>query len=674
MSDSLYRRNPKEGDPFSILRARRGLLDKQQTIGGKSASVRNPCYVSITGYNKSCGGGGSMKLPRDKDNMQDAYYQGGSIKPGPDLISVSLSYGGDWGLARKLSATIKCYKMSDFEQVQKNFLLPGNVVDVSFGYNSNVTWGIAQSASLKNFRVATFNFNTDQDGSWLCSFEAVSASTAIKNLDVQIVVCNGCDPVGGVGQSGTSGPIKYQTGVESTTHTVKGIAELIAGDSQVNGTYSIDKMRDGEVVTSLVNFNPQPGTSDQSAACVIYWGDHLRGMLDSALAWITGALKSIGIGKSEVEAANNQVFVTLGYVVHRIIDDQLLRAMTCGVAHERGEFNKLKVQFHPEYSKCKVASGITSGDPTTVLLLGDANYKNNEDEGKDFDGDCKNLAAVKCLTGTNVRLQNILIHRDVVIGAFNEATKKRESKADNADVKDTGEEVVNVITFFEKIADHISASVGGAISLRLVEHPTESNILIVVDQNYGVTDRLNCIVFDPIDGDGSTRSCTVQSNVGSQEYRAAMFVGSNKKGDAISALRGCSPKLDSQRGVELGKAQTDKTAIIKSPGNLGKNAFNGEQINALKSIMGRIHKNSTEAPEIETIHYPGLSISVEIDGVYGFTPGNAISTTQIPKAWRDQYKSYFMVTRVEHNFQGSDWSTKLDGILGYYPNTSYSVL
>lgn len=242
------------------------------------------------------------------------------------------------------------------------------------------------------------------------------------------------------------------------------------------------------------------------------------------------------------------------------------------------------------------------------------------------------------------------------------------------DVKDTNEEVVNVITFFEKIADHISATVGGAIALRLVEHPTDSNILIVTDQNYGVMDTLECIVFDPIDGDGSTRSCSVQSNVGSQEYKAAMFVGSNKKGDPIAALRGCSPKLVDQRSKELQKAQSDKSALITNPGNLGKNAFNGEQINALKSIMGRIHRNSKDAPKIETIHYPGLSISVELDGVYGFTPGNAVSTTQIPTKWRDQFKSYFMVTSVKHDFNQSDWVTRLEGILAYYPNTKYSQL
>lgn len=671
MSESLYRRNP-ESNPIAVLKARRGMMDKQQTVSGRSASVRNPCFVSIIGHDKSCGGGGTMQLPRSSDSMQSTYYEGGSIKPGPDLISVSLSYGGDWGLARKLSATIKCYRMSDFERIQKYFLMPGNEIDVSFGHSSNISWGIAQTAKMKGFKVATFNFNTEQDGSWVCSFEAVSASTAIKNLDIQIVICNGCDPISGQGQSGTSGPIRYQTGLESTTHAVKGIAELIAGDTQVNGKYSIDKMRDGEVVTSFVNYNP--GVPDKSAACVVYYGDHLRGTMDSVLAWGRGVLKSVGLGKSEVEAANNQVFVTLGYVVNRIINDQLLRAMTCGIAHEREDFNTLKAIFHPEYSKCRIVSGITSGDPTTVLFLGDANYKNSEGEGKDFDADCKNLSAVKCVSGGDIRLQNILLHRDVVIGAFNEATKKRESNADNADVKDTGDEVVNVITFFEKIADQISSVVGGAISLRLVEHPTDSKKLIVVDQNYGVTEKLQCVVLDPIDGDGSTRNCSVQSNVGSQEYKASMYVGANKKGDAISAIRGCSPKLDQQRSVELAKAKTDKEALIKNPGNLGKNAFSGEQINALKSIMGRIHKNSQEAAKIETIHYPGLSISAELDGVYGFIPGNAISTSQIPKKWRETFKSYFMITKVQHDFNQSDWSTKIDGILAYYPGVQYTLL
>lgn len=669
MAESLYRRNPIEGNIISVLQGRRKLLDTVQTANGKSASVRNPCWVTITGRDKSCGGGGSMSLPRDQSTWDTTYQP--KFKPSPDLESVTLENGGDWGLARKISAQIRCYTISDFEQVQKYFLLPGNEIDVSFGYKK--TWGVSQpTTTLTNYKVASFSFNTTQEGFWMASFTAVSSATAIKNLDMQIVVCNGCNAVGGTGQSGTSGPLKYKTGLDSTIHAVKGVAELIASDAQKNGDTSIDELQDGEVITSFKDYNP--GSQDKSAAIVVYTGDHLRGWGERAAVWIGGIAKSVGIGKSEVETANNQVFVSVGYIVNRILNDQLLRSLTCGVAHERQDFSILKIEFHSEFSKSKVASGITSGDPINTLLLGDANYKNSSGEGKDFDSDCKNLGAVKSNNGGDIKIQNILVHRDIVAAAFNDATKKREANADQTDVKDTGEEVINVIDFFEKIADQISSCVGGAIALRLVEHPTDNTKMIVVDQNYGVTDTLKCIVFDPIDGDGSTRTCEVQSNVGSQEYKAAMFVGSSKKGDSISALRNCSNDLKGQREKEYSKAKTDKDALIKSPGNLGKNQFNSEQINALKSVMGRLHHNNPETATNETVHYPGLSISLEIDGAWGLVPGNAISSTQVPEKWRSAYKSYFMISRVENSFQQSDWKTNITGILAYFPDIQYIKL
>lgn len=667
MAESLYRRNPKEGKIIEVLQARRGLLDKAQTVNGQSASVRNPAWVYVTGRDKSCGGGGTMTLPNPKYTWDEVYKP--KLKPSPDLESVTIEYGGDWGLARKISGEIRCYSLADFEKVQRYFLLPGNEIDAVFGYKK--TWGVQQqTTTLLNFKVATFAFNTTSEGFWLCNFTGVSASTAIKNLDMQIVICNGC--TGGVGQSGNSGPLKYLTGKESTPNAVKGVAQLIASDAQKNGVTSIDEAKDGEVILKFENYTP--GSTDKSAAIVLYTGDHLRDTVGKFMAWAGGILKNAFGGKSEVEVANNQVFVTLGYIVNRIINDQLLRAMACGVAHERDEFSKLKLDFDDELSKCKISSAITSGDPVHMLMLGDANYKNSSGAGKDFDGDCKNLGAVKCNSSGDIRLQNILLHRDVVVAAFNEATKKREANADHVDVKDSGNEVINIIDFFEKIADQVSSCTGGAIALRLVEHPEKQNILLVVDQNFGVSDVLNVVVFDPIDGDGSTRTCEIASNVGSQEYKAAMFVGSSKGGDAISALRNCSEKLDDQRQIESLKAELDKYQLIKNPGNLGENEFDGQEINALKSVMGRLHRNNPKTASNETVHYPGLSINLEIDGAWGFTPGNGISSTQVPPTWRNAYKSYFMITRVTHHFQGSDWSTKIDGILGYYPNVNYIML
>lgn len=685
MSESLYRRKPLDA-AISVLKGRSNLLKPNsgtntpvQTHGGKSAQVRNPVYIKITGRDRRCNGDStSYTLPRNLETWDSVYVTHKTLKPPPDVESVTIEYGGDWGLAQKVSATIKCYKVEDFNIVQRYFLVPGNEIDVSFGHSSNVTWGIPQTGKLKGFVVATFSFTSGQSGIWTCNFEAVSSAVAIKNLDMQITVCNGCNAQAGNGQGKDDGPIKYMTGQEKTRHPVKGIAQLIAADAQWNGLTAIDDMRDGEVITNFVNFNPGT-TYGKDAAIVLYTGDHLRNLVGKFDAWVGGVLKDLGFGKSEVEYANNQVYISLGYIVHRLIDDQLLRAMSCGIvensnAQDRSRFNKLKVEFHPKYSKSKVPDGITSGDPTTVLLLGKGNYLNKNKVGKDFDGDCQDLGAIRAISGGDVRLQNILVHRDVVVGAFNKATTQRESDSDNTDVKSTKEEIVNVVDFFDAIADHISSCLGGAISLRLVEDPDDSNKLIVVDQNYGVSAEIPCIVFNPIDGDGSTRACEIQSNVGSQEYRVGMYAGASKKGDSVSNIRGCSQELKDQRSKELQKAKLDIDALIKDPGNLGENEFDSQEINALKSAMGRLYRSNQNAENLETLHWPGLSISVTLDGVWGIIPGCAISTTQIPQSWRETNKSYFMVTKVTHNFQNSDWSTQLEGILSYYKSLTWVKL
>lgn len=658
MSESLYRRKP-EGNIVDILKGRKQLLNIKQT-GGQSPSVRNPAYVYITGHDKSCaGGGGTMSLPRGDETIEETYrYYGGGIKPGPDLEGVDIEYAGDQGLARRISGTIRCYTIKDFEQVQKHFLLPGNEIDVKFGYKK--TWGVPQSeVRLKGFTVATFAFSTTQEGFWTATFTAVSAATALKNLDLQITVCNGCP--------GKDNNIVYFTGKEEKRHPVKGVAQLITADAQVNGQISIDDFKDGEVITWFKDYTP---SGNERAAIVIYKGNHLRDPVQGATAWFNSLW-----GMDEVTSANSQVFCSLGYIVNRVINNQLLRAMGCGVATDKEKFDKIKIVFHPEYSKCKISEFITSADPTTVLLLGHADYRNFEVDGKNFDADCTNLGAVKCKIGAgDINLQNILIHRNVINEIFLTTSKKREAESDSTDIKDTKEELINITDFFQKLSDHISKCVGGSISLRLVENPDNLFELMVIDQNFGVTDKLDCIVFDPIDGDGSTRSCTVQSNVGSEEYKAAMFVGSSKKGDSVAAIRGCTDTLKPVRADEYSKAFLDVYQIIVNPGNLGENYFKGTEIDALKSAMSRLHKNNPDTATNETVHYPGLSISMEIDGVWGFIPGNAISSTQVPKAWRNQYKSYFMVTKVNHVFSQSDWSTKVDGILAYYPNVNFVEL
>jgi hypothetical protein len=87
MSESLYRRNPTEGNLVGILQQRSQQVRGTQTVNGKSASVRNPAWVQIKGYDKSCGGGGSMTLPEVKETWGEVYQP--KLKPRPDLDTVT---------------------------------------------------------------------------------------------------------------------------------------------------------------------------------------------------------------------------------------------------------------------------------------------------------------------------------------------------------------------------------------------------------------------------------------------------------------------------------------------------------------------------------------------------------------------------------------------------------
>ena len=62
------------------------------------------------------------------------------------------------------------------------------------------------------------------------------------------------------------------------------------------------------------------------------------------------------------------------------------------------------------------------------------------------------------------------------------------------------------------------------------------------------------------------------------------------------------------------------------------------------------------ADDVRIIPVP-ISLSVEIDGIAGFTFGNLITSDYLPT----EYDGFvFQITKVEHNVSNADWSTKLE--------------
>ena len=671
MSESVYRRNPI-GNFIDVLKERSGLLRKNQGIHGRSIMDRAPAYISITGTCNKCKGClvSTMELPFNRTTWDETYKpHPTTIKPYPTLKSVTIEYGGDWGLAQKISAVVECYSMGDFKRVRDAFLLPGNYISTTFGYaGGNNRWhSLSQkSVTLTGFRVAVFSFSATSDGTWMCNFTAVSSATAIKNTDMMATV-------------GTGNMTYIIAGSQeaSKTGNVKSISELIAYDAQRNGKYSIDQLEDGHVLNQgeLSNYNPGD-VRINSAAIAIYSGDHLRDTLGQGIAVVSRLARSIFRMGDESKKTNNQVYVTLGYVVNRIINDQIMKNVLKGIGQrDKSDFEKLKIQFHPEYSRSKIPDDIRSGDPTTCLLLGGGkgNYENNEGGGKNFENiKAGSLSDVQANSGGLILLEKILLHRDLVLTCLSEAVKTRPAESDNTDVKDTQEQVINIADFFNNISDAVSEVTGGAIALRLVEDVEDKfkNSYLVVDQNSGGSTKIQCPVLDGIDSDGSTRTCEVQSNVGSQEFKAAMFIGNSKKGDATASVRGCEDQVEKARKEKYAEAKKQLNELLKSPGLVGRELFDEKQIDALKAVMVDFYRNRPSAKSHETIHWPGMSISATIDGTWGIIPGCAIYAKQVPDDWRD-LNVYFMVTRVTHKFEGSDWTTDIEGIMSYYDNLNY---
>lgn len=636
-----FRRNPLAG-AVGVLQSRSTLYKNGPHY---KAATRNPAWIQITGVGNGCYGSDTMNLPDTTQTFDSTYNPAGKFKLAPILKDVTIEAGGEFGLAQSISATIQCHTRSDFERVEKAFLLPGNTITAKFGYGRSWNPDDQQSISVGPYRVVTFNFTTTTEGYWIASFKAVAAAEAVKNLEVSSIIKE-------TGLSYLGGSKKFP---------VTGMLELIAYDAQKNGNTSIDELQDGETITP----KGAPG------AIVVYRPDHLYGGMFSTM-WG----KITFDGKNEAEKSFGVVYLTLEYIIKRLIIGQIKQEIAKGIlSTDRALFDKLDIVFDPKISFSWTSVHTRSGSPTTCLIMGEnkGNYKNFSNEGKNFEKDCKDLSKVKAVVARSGNRQKIdhryiLIERGIVSKIFAEMVKKREATADSVDVKDTKELVLPVEDFLKKLFDHIGSCTGGAIQLRLVVHPDDTNKLVVVDQNNGYKDGpLEVVIFNPIDGDGSTRSCTIQSNVGSEEYKAYMFAGSSRKGDGAASIRGCKDLADQSRVSVHTDAVKVISQLLYNPGALGANQFGAVQESALIQAMGTLAKSTPQSKKYELAPYLGMSIEIELDGVWGFVPGNGILTTQLPTRYLTS-KNYFLIRTVTHTFSSeeSSWTTKLSGIMTFY--------
>lgn len=633
---SPFKLNPLADVPGEL--QERSILWKQDSKIGKSwqATVKNPAYCKVGSYPDT-----------DFEKYNQVY---GKFKLKPILKSATLTMGGNYGLTMTLDAEIQTFSKGDFESVEATYCRMGKKVKISFGYAKPADPAYDSSSSIGGFIVCKYSFSTNDDGSWTSKFTAVAPAEALNSTDITMQPTN------------LGAPLTFLL-KGSERHIVTGIAELMQYHAQGNGATATKEQPDGYVNVCKVR-------GEFMGHCAVFDLKEMlteEGGVNRIFSWIAGV-----IGNED----DNHVYYTLEYCAN-------MWNKVARTGYPDLKSNNIGVYFS-EYSKSYIHQRIQSARPIEVLFLGGGygNYLANG-LGKNFDTTCKDLASVnsdgkKAGKRHIINLSKILIERSVILAALN-ASKPEKKSAETNDVKEKQETNVTVKQFFNTIFEAIDRASGGAMKLRLAHNPntfqgTEMNKLTIVDEANGyLPEALTCVVFDPIDGDGSTRTCSLTSDAGSQTFQAAMFAGTHKSGDSCANVAGLNAQAKRQEAAK--KAGSALNELLFSPGKAQKSGFSEESMKAIEEANSALatYGGETTIQEkggYDQLVYPGLGIDITIDGVWGFRPGNAISTTQLPASYATSKGIYFYVDTVVHQWDGesSDWTTKLTGKLNTHNN------
>lgn len=613
-----------------------------------NAATRNPAYCVVKG---------GTTVPTDTVTFDQTYNKGELRKLDPILKSVTIiqNGGGTTKLAIEAEATIQCHTLKQFETVEKAFCKTGNEVSFHWGYELARGPGYS-SKEIKGFTITTFSFNTTPEGFWIVTFKAIAPAMATDELVVTHKIAEQKDR-------------KFR--LEGKTYPVTNLIELLTFWAQGNGKTAIDEAPNGQVTI------PDMGVG----AVVIYDPEHLH-------------VKDKGAGKdqggdagntNEVSKTNNVVYVTLETIIE-MFNKELIPVYKKDAEGTSGAkiYENLKFGFHEKYSYSYIDPKLRSAFPTRVLILGPemSNYKNTNGKGKDFLEGVTDAAAITAYAGaagnrTKIDLKRILIERGVILSAL--GTKIKEPRPSEKITAKTNDDGLKVKDFFNNISQVIQEATGNAIKLVLSMSPevytkgSESSNKYVIDEENGYADNIDVWVFNPIDGDGSTRSCEIKSEAGSEVMQAAAVSSAIKQNDPSQEGQGqMQDNNTAGRISNADEARKKVDDIIKNPGVLGDSAFDEVHMQALRDQMAAISLGAGESKKFDMKLYPGIGISAEIDGTWGIHPGCGVYTTQMPAQYKAA-KSYFQVMTVTQTFSGdsSDWSTKVEGILTNHTNPNY---
>ena len=580
------------------------------------AKTRRNAYVTI-----SCGG---ATLPSQK-NTYDALYSNAEGKPDVILNGVSISEGSDLGMLRTVEAEFECLSRAAFNTYEAAFLRPGSdkrKLSVSYGYVDG-----SDSGALEDFIVCKYAFELTDKNTYKCTFKAYGPGPFINQ--VQAAVGGSYDGLKII----TSGFFK------SPVVTLPQYLKWAAQDGGIMANIDISNWSKpsaggGKVI---VVDNPNGATPDSWVGRQVY-----------------KILQAMGFFSSD---SSKKIYCTLEWFVDTLqtyhIKPNLKKTMKGRSINASNKW--IKQGAHTQ-------GKIGSAYPMSIVLPGAGHYGSSpqitgEDE---MNFDSNNCGIV--VSGTTGDYRNILLSYDYIASkVFGSAKEKGSVKSNEKADKTSNKEVPpdpTVNTIMKTVFNDIYHATGGLVHLSLMEDPSNSKVVNVIPKNakaggYTVT------TFDPINGDGITRKCTVKCDVPANDaYAVANGNGGGAGGAGMTSSLIAEEEADPEP-TPLEKANTDIDDLMST--GVSANSFDNEDCDALQAAFKSLIDNAPPAKMKEQSHdknvWP-LNLEIELDGCHGFRFGDVVGTTFMPAVYNGT-KVQFVVTEATHEIGGNDWVTKL---------------
>ena len=325
---------------------------------------------------------GGFRLPAFEKTYDDLYARP-SGKPTHNLDEVKISVKGDYGLLRSVTVKFTCYDRGTFLTAETACLRPNRKISINYGY-VNPAYG-GGGGSMEDLAVSGFNWSINSKNQYECTFTAIGPTSVLPEFNMRAQIK----------ETGLTFEQPRIIGPPKNV-PVSGIPSLIEYDIQQGNGMPSDDVEDGTYISKS--------------------GGHI-GVLDEPRTGLMGKLLAM-LPEWIVPEPDKMTYISLGYLVNRVINEQMLSQATKVMKGRKMEIA----------ASGKVLGGMISGDPMRVMFLGGAagDYSDPSDPelGKNFD---PNGTGPIAFAG-RLNAANILFNKDFIVEAFDKAKVKQDTK------------------------------------------------------------------------------------------------------------------------------------------------------------------------------------------------------------------------------------------------------